>query len=63
MAPHEKATPKQKSPSGTDRKQSERFIDTARILNSDETGKVFKEAFDKLVPPKPSPAPKNDPKR
>jgi len=31
------------------KEQSERFIKVARMLQSDETGKVFDKAFEKLV--------------
>lgn len=32
--------------------QSERFKDTARELETDETGKAFERAFGKIAPPK-----------
>ncbi len=38
--------------------QSERFIETARILGVDESGKEFERALKKILPPrKKSPAP------
>jgi hypothetical protein len=43
-----KAKPK---PNLTDKKQSERFIETARELGADESGGRFDSAFRKLVPP------------
>jgi hypothetical protein len=39
----------------TDEKsQFQRFKDTARLLGSDETGRVFERAFAKIVPAKRS---------
>jgi hypothetical protein len=35
-----------------DKEQSERFIEAARELGVEETGKSFDEAFTKVVPPK-----------
>jgi hypothetical protein len=32
--------------------QKERFIETARKLEADESGKKFESAFVKLIPPK-----------
>ena len=40
-----KAVPKKKVP---DEKQFERFVETARELGVDETGKAFEEAFAKI---------------
>lgn len=34
--------------------QSERFIETAREIRADESGKSFEKAFRKVVPPKGS---------
>lgn len=34
----------------TDKEQSERFIETARMLQADEDGKVFQAALDQLLP-------------
>ena len=51
MAPRKKAKPKRKSPSatkGSDEKQSARFIETARKLEADESGKKFTSALDRL---------------
>jgi hypothetical protein len=47
-------TPKKKKakPKLTDKKQSERFKETARELGVDESGKLFDRAFDKIVPAK-----------
>ena len=51
--PPKKAKPK---PKMTDKKQSERFIETARKLGVDESGKSFVQAFEKIVPPKRRPS-------
>jgi len=32
--------------------QAERFVETARQIGADETGKAFERAFEKIVPPK-----------
>ena len=45
------AKPKPK-PKLTDKKQSERFIETARELEADESGESFERAFEKIAPPK-----------
>jgi len=49
-------TPKKKKakPKLTDKKQSERFIETARELGVDESGKRFHTAVEKLLPAKKS---------
>ncbi|HEY5306040.1 MAG TPA: hypothetical protein VIJ52_05155 [Pseudolabrys sp.] len=52
MAQRPKAKRKQKKLKGTDKKQSARFIEMARTLGVDESGKTFEDAFRKLVPPK-----------
>ena len=60
MASGDKADTSQgrKKPSGTKAKklsqkeQSERFIETARKLDADDTGLQFKRALEALVPPK-----------
>jgi hypothetical protein len=44
-----KAKPK---PKLTDKEQSERFKETARELGMDESGAKFKQAFEKILPPK-----------
>jgi len=36
------------------RSQSERFIETARMLGADESGRAFEAAFRKIVPTKES---------
>lgn len=36
----------------TEEERSRRFIETARELNADETGKDFERAFKKIVTPK-----------
>jgi hypothetical protein len=43
-----KAKPK---PKLTDKEQSERFIETARELGVDESGKEFAKAFDQIIKP------------
>jgi hypothetical protein len=52
MAQRPKAKPKSKDKKNTDTEQSERFTETARRLEVDESGKAFERAFTKLVPPK-----------
>jgi hypothetical protein len=49
-------TPKKKKakPKLTDKKQSERFIETARELGADESGKHFEKAFEKIIVQKSS---------
>ena len=44
-------TPKKKKakPKLTDKEQSERFIETARKLGADESGKDFDRAFKKII--------------
>jgi hypothetical protein len=48
-------TPKKKraKPKLTDKKQSERFIETARELGVDESGEIFNEAVAKILGKKP----------
>jgi hypothetical protein len=46
-----KAKPK---PKLTDKEQSERFIETARELGVDESGRAFEKTFEKIMPPKES---------
>jgi hypothetical protein len=56
MAQRPKAKPKRKSPSatkGSDEKQSARFIETARKLESDESGEQFQKLFKTIVSPRP----------
>jgi hypothetical protein len=38
----------------TDPGQGERFIDAARKVETDESGKSFEKAFKKIVPKKPT---------
>jgi hypothetical protein len=55
MARRKKAKPKRKGPSdtkGSDEKQSARFIETARRLESDESGKEFSRALSRIFRPK-----------
>lgn len=57
MAQRPKAKPKSKGRKDTDKEQSERFIETARTLGVDESGKDFERTVKKIVPPKTSSAP------
>jgi hypothetical protein len=51
-----KAGEKQKrTPKIKDKRQYERFIETARNLGCDESGEAFERTFEKIVPPKISP--------
>jgi hypothetical protein len=48
-----KAGEKQKKkPKLTDKRQSERFRETARALECDESEETFERAFKKIVPPR-----------
>jgi hypothetical protein len=54
MAQRPKAKPKRKSPKdikGKDEKQSARFIEMARTLGVDESGKSFERRLNKLLKP------------
>lgn len=51
-----KRKPKEK-PNLSSKKQSERFIQTAREVEADETGKVLEKVFAKIVPTKGKAAP------
>jgi hypothetical protein len=44
--------PRKKPPDPGEKSQRERFIETARELEADETGEAFERAFNKIVPPK-----------
>ncbi len=44
--------PKKVRPKTKDKAQAERFIETARKLGADESGKSFEKAFRKIVPVK-----------
>lgn len=48
-----KGKPKSKGRSATDKEQSARFIETARNIGVDETGKEFEQALKKIVPRRP----------
>ena len=51
-----KAGEKQKrAPKTTDKRQYERFVETARKLGCDESEEKFERAFEKIVPPKKHP--------
>jgi hypothetical protein len=52
MAQRTKAKPKSKGPRNTDKKQSERFIATARMIGVNENGREFESAFKRIVKPK-----------
>jgi hypothetical protein len=52
MAQRPKARPKSRGPKDTDKKQFERFVETARKVEADESGKAFELAFEKIVPAK-----------
>ena len=43
---------KKAKPKLTDKEQSERFIEIARQLDVDESGKAFERALEKIVPVK-----------
>ena len=45
-----------RTPKTTDKRQYERFVETARKLGADESEEAFKRAFRKIVPPKSKPA-------
>jgi hypothetical protein len=55
MAQRPKASPKRKSRKDTDKEQSERFMETARLLGADEDRDKFEAAFAKIVPAKRRP--------
>lgn len=44
-----------------DKSQAERFAETAREHDADESGERFERAFGKIVPPKKPPKPKSQP--
>jgi hypothetical protein len=44
--------PKRKQPELAPKEQFKRFVETARKLEVDESGKDFERAFKKAVPPK-----------
>jgi hypothetical protein len=53
-----KAGEKQKrTPKIKDKRQYERFVETARKLGCDESEEAFEREFVKIVPPKASPRP------
>jgi hypothetical protein len=51
-----KPKPKDKpsNPKPDDPEQSRRFVETARRIEADESGKAFRRVFEKIVPPKPT---------
>ncbi len=44
--------PKSEKPKSDDAKQSERFMEAARKIEADESGKKFEQAFKKIAPRK-----------
>ena len=50
--------PKAKTPTikKAEKPQSERFKETARALEVDESGKLFERIFKKIAPPKETPS-------
>jgi hypothetical protein len=63
MAQQKKVKKKTKDRKNTDLEQSERFRQTARLLNADETGVVFERALEALLPVKTKPSGRTSPKR
>lgn len=53
MAKKPDKKPKAKKKKMTAKEQSERFKETARELEVDESGKTFEMVFEKIVPAKP----------
>lgn len=49
MAQRPKAKPKSKNPKNTDKEQSERFKETARVLGVDGDGERFEKTFKRIV--------------
>jgi hypothetical protein len=49
MGQHQKVKRKRKSQKNTDKKQSARFIETARELGVDENGEKFGRAISKII--------------
>jgi hypothetical protein len=49
MAHRPKAKPKSRGQKSTDKKQSERFIETARKHGVDESGKEFERSLQKIL--------------
>ena len=47
-----KAKPKSDGRNGTEKSQSERFIEAARAIGVDESGEEFERALKKVAPPK-----------
>jgi hypothetical protein len=52
MRTKRKPAPKPRTPKPDDPEQSKRFVETAREIETDETGEAFRRAFEKIVPPK-----------
>jgi hypothetical protein len=49
---------KKKAPKQSQKEQSERFIEAARLLEADESGASFSRAVDKIIPQRRGPAQK-----
>lgn len=47
-----KTKPKATKPKEEDKPQSERFIETARALGADESGQIFEQFANKIMPKK-----------
>jgi hypothetical protein len=43
-----------RTPKMTDKRQYERFVETARKLGCDESEEAFEREFTKIVPPRPT---------
>jgi hypothetical protein len=52
MGQRPKAKPKRKSPKNTDKEQSERFVEAARTLEVDESGRSFEKNVTKILSPR-----------
>lgn len=44
--------PRKREPDPSEKPQRERFVDAAKEVGVDESGKEFERAFKKIVPPK-----------
>lgn len=52
---------KKPKPEPDDKEQSSRFVETAKSLGVDESGKHFDRAMKSIIPPKPKPKKKSGP--
>jgi hypothetical protein len=48
--------PKKKPPAKGEKSQKERFLEAAKSIGADESGRAFEKAVQKIVPPKSSKA-------